>query len=197
MRKQVLAFHFTPCRSSLRLHRMFSGRFEVSVGRFWIVAAIAMVGMLCWNWAPSASAQTAVTGSLNGVVTDSTGAVVAGATVTVVETATGDTRALTTNDRGLYTVPFLKPGAYTVSASAQGLHSNAVSVLILVSQQSVSDLTVTPKGSKETITVSANNVQLVDTQTANITTTFTTEQFEDLPVPAVTSRPLLSPRPAL
>ena len=183
MRKQVLAFHFTPCRSSLRLHRMFSGRFEVSVGRFWIVAAIAMVGMLCWNWAPSASAQTAVTGSLNGVVTDSTGAVVAGATVTVVETATGDTRALTTNDRGLYTVPFLKPGAYTVSASAQGLHSNAVSVLILVSQQSVSDLTVTPTGSKETITVSASNVQLVDTQTANITTTFTTEQFEDLPSP--------------
>ena len=59
MRNQVLAFHFTSCRSSLRLHRMFSGRFEVSVGRFWIVAAIAMVGMLCWNWAPSASAQTA------------------------------------------------------------------------------------------------------------------------------------------
>ena len=34
MRNQVLAFHFTSCRSSLRLHRMFSGRFEVSVGRF-------------------------------------------------------------------------------------------------------------------------------------------------------------------
>ena len=85
-----------------------------------------MVGMLGWNWAPSASAQTAVTGSLNGVVTDSTEAVVPGATVTVVETATGDTRTLTTNDRGLYTVPFLKPGAYTVSASAQGLQSNAI-----------------------------------------------------------------------
>jgi hypothetical protein len=47
-----------------------------------------------------ASAQTAVTGGVNGVVSDSTGAIVPGAKVTIVETATGDTRVLTTNADG-------------------------------------------------------------------------------------------------
>ncbi|MGO8720964.1 MAG: carboxypeptidase regulatory-like domain-containing protein [Acidobacteriaceae bacterium] len=155
----------------------------MSIGRSLIVAATAMVLIHCLNMAPSASAQTAVTGGLNGVVTDSAGAVVPGATVTIVNTATGDTRVLTTNDTGRYTAPFLQPGAYTVSASAKGLQSNTTSVEILVSQQSAANLTVSPTGSKQTVTVSANNAQLIDTQTANLVTTFTTQQFENLPNP--------------
>ncbi len=135
------------------------------------------------NLTPALMAQTAVTGGLNGVVTDSAGAVVPGATVTVVETNTGDTRVLTTNGQGRYTAPFLKPGSYTVSASAKGLQSNAISVQILVGQQSVSNPTVTPTGSTQTVTVNSNNAQLIDTQTANLTTTFTTAQFENLPNP--------------
>jgi len=42
---------------------------------------------------------------------------------------------------------------------------------------------MTPTGSKETITRQRGNVNWSTTQTANITTTFTTEQFEDLPSP--------------
>ncbi|HTU51205.1 MAG TPA: carboxypeptidase regulatory-like domain-containing protein [Acidobacteriaceae bacterium] len=114
---------------------------------------------------------------------DSTGAVVPDATVTIIDTSTGGTRVLTTNATGRYTAPFLKPGKYTVSATAQGLQSNTTSVEILVSQQSAANLTVSPTGSKQTVTVSANNAQLIDTQSANLTTTFTTQQFEDLPNP--------------
>src|ERR1700723_660009 len=128
-------------------------------------------------------AQTAVTGELNGVVVDSTGAVVPGATVTLVDPNTGDTRVLTTNDRGLYTAPFLKPGVYTVSSSTRGLQSTTTSVEILVGQQSVANLTVSPTASKETVTVNANNAQLIQTEDASLTTTFTTEQFENLPNP--------------
>ncbi len=132
---------------------------------------------------PAVFAQTAVTGGLNGVVADPTGAVVPGATVTLVETNTGDKRVLTTNGLGLYTAPFLKPGDYTVSASANGLQSNTISVDILVGQQSVANLTVSPTGSKQTVTVNANNAQLIQTEDASLTTTFTTEQFENLPNP--------------
>ena len=128
-------------------------------------------------------AQTAVTGQLNGVVVDSSGAVVPGATVTLVETNTGDTRVLTTNDHGLYTAPFLKPGVYAVSSSTRGLQSTTTSVEILVGQQSVANLTVSPTASKETVTVSANNAQLIQTEDASLTTTFTSEQFENLPNP--------------
>src|ERR1700753_201273 len=132
---------------------------------------------------PASFAQTAVTGGLNGAVVDSAGAVVPGATVTVIEKDTGDTRALTTNDRGLYTVPFLKPGTYRVSASAAGLRSTATSIEILVGQQSLANLTVSPNADTQTVTVSADNAQLIQTQDASLTTTFTREQFENLPNP--------------
>jgi hypothetical protein len=159
----------------------------VTPSRFWIAGLF--VAVLCFapvtplNLVPFASAQTAVTGGLNGVVTDSTGAVVAGATVTLVEINTGDTRVLTTNGRGLYTAPFLKPGTYRVSASASGLQSTTTSVEILVSQQSVANLTVSPTASKQTVMVSANNAQLIQTEDATLTTTFTSQQFENLPNP--------------
>ena len=135
------------------------------------------------NFTRDAFAQTAVTGELNGVVADSSGAVVPNAAVTLVNPSTGDTRVLKTNGEGRYSAPFLKPGLWTVSASAQGLQSNTISVQILVGQQSVSNLTLTPTSSKEVVTVNASDAQLIDTQTANLTTTFTTQQFENLPNP--------------
>jgi outer membrane receptor protein involved in Fe transport len=131
----------------------------------------------------SALAQTSVTGELSGVVADSTGAIVPNATVTIVNTTTGDTRVLTTNADGRYVASFLKPGRVSVSATAPSLQSNTTSIQILVGQQSVANLTVTPAGNKQTITVSANNAQLIDTQSANTISTFTTEQFENLPNP--------------
>jgi hypothetical protein len=147
------------------------------------IAASLGVSMGLLSPVPALFAQTAVTGGLNGSVVDSTGAVVPGATVTLVETNTGDTRVLTTNGHGLYTAPFLKPGAYTISAAARGLQSNTVSVEILVGQQSAADLTVSPTASKQTVTVNANNAQLIQTEDPALTTTFTTEQFENLPNP--------------
>ncbi|MGB6826525.1 MAG: TonB-dependent receptor, partial [Terracidiphilus sp.] len=45
------------------------------------------------------------------------------------------------------------------------------------------NLTVTPTANKETVTVSANNTQLIQTQDASLTTTFTSQQFENLPNP--------------
>jgi outer membrane receptor protein involved in Fe transport len=131
----------------------------------------------------SASAQTAVTGGLSGVVADASGAIVPNATVTIVNTTTRDTRVLTTNAEGRYVAPFLKPGPFTVSATAPNLRSNSVSVQILVGQQAVTNLTITPTASQQVVTVNANNAQLIDTQSANTISTFTTEQFENMPNP--------------
>ena len=141
-------------------------------------ASITLPGLMA-----SASAQTAVTGGLSGVVADSTGAIVPNATVTIVNTTTGDTRVLTTNADGRYVAAFLKPGKFTISATAPTMQSNTTSVQILVGQQSVANLVVTPAGNKQIVTVSANNAQLIDTESANTISTFTTEQFENLPNP--------------
>lgn len=143
-----------------------------------IFAAIALVNVM-----PCAYSQTAVTGGLIGVIADPTKAVFPGATVTITDATTGDTRVLTTNADGRYSAAFLKPGKYTVSAEAPNLRSNSVSIEILVGQQSVVNLTITPTGNQQVVTVNANNAQLIDTQSANQITSFTTEQFQNLPNP--------------
>lgn len=134
---------------------------------------------------PTASAQTLVTAQLSGVVTDSAGAIVQNASVTIVDTGTGDTRVLTTNADGRYVSPYMQPDKVTVSASAPGLQSETTSVQLLVGQQSVVNLTLTVAASKQTVTVSANNAQLIDTQSANTITSYTTDQFQNLPMPGM------------
>src|SRR5579859_4568488 len=131
----------------------------------------------------SAFAQSATTGSINGTVVDSSGAVVPGATVTITDLATRDQRVLTSNAEGRFTVPFLKPDDFEVSATGQGLQSTKTTVQVLTGQQSAVNLTLAPNATSQTVEVSANNAQLIDTQTSNTTTTFTTEQFQNLPAP--------------
>lgn len=64
--------------------------------------------------------QTAATGQIVGTVADSTGAVIGGATVTVKSAETNFVRAVTTNEYGIYTVPLLPPGTYSVSVTTPG-----------------------------------------------------------------------------
>ncbi|MGC1782665.1 MAG: carboxypeptidase regulatory-like domain-containing protein [Acidobacteriaceae bacterium] len=149
---------------------------------FVLLTAFAILTVLP-SFQPVAFAQSSVTGSINGTVTDSTGAVVPGATVTVKDTTTGAVHTYTTNDHGLFTAPFLPPNVFNVSATAPGLQSTTTSVQILNGQQSQVTVTVTPTASSQTVQVSANNAQLIDTQTSNTTTTFTTRQFQNLPMP--------------
>ena len=132
---------------------------------------------------PPLMAQTTTTGSINGTVADSTGAVVPNATVTVTDMSTGAVHTYTTNSHGLFTAPFLPPDAFDVSATAPGMQSTTTSVQILNGQQTAVTLTVTPSANTTTVKVSALNAQLIDTQTSNTTTTFTTAQFQNLPAP--------------
>jgi Carboxypeptidase regulatory-like domain len=132
---------------------------------------------------PMASAQNATTGSINGTVVDSTGAVVPNAAVTVTDKATGTSLSLTTNAEGRFIASFLKPDTFQVSAKAEGLQSVSTTVQVLTGQQSAVNVMLTPSANIQTVEVSANNVQLIDTQTSNTTTTFTTEQFQNLPAP--------------
>jgi hypothetical protein len=132
---------------------------------------------------PLAFAQTSTTGSINGTVTDSSGAAVPGAAVVLKDAATGVTVNLTTNAEGRFTAPFLAPDIFTVSATAEGFQSNTTKVQVLTGQQSVVNVAVSPTTNTQTVMVNANDAQLIDTQTANLTTTFTTQQFQNLPAP--------------
>ena len=62
-------------------------------------------------------------GEITGLVTDPSGGVVANALVTVTNPQTNFTRTANTNTSGLYTLPNLLPGLYSVKVEIQGFQS--------------------------------------------------------------------------
>ena len=71
----------------------------------------------------SAAFGQRVTGSIDGRVTDTTGAVLPGVEVTVTNDATGLVRNILTNEIGLYNVPLLSSGIYSVQVSLPGFRT--------------------------------------------------------------------------
>jgi len=73
--------------------------------------------LLCYTRPLTAQIASA---TISGGVKDSTGAAVATAQVTVTNEATGISRAMKTNDAGLYVIPGLAIGTYRVEVEASG-----------------------------------------------------------------------------
>src|SRR6185437_6013641 len=67
-----------------------------------------------------ARAQTAGTASIQGTVTDPTGAAIPNAKVTFTNTGTHATRTTATDGSGIYSLPNIPVGAYSLSIAAQG-----------------------------------------------------------------------------
>src|SRR4051812_14759103 len=65
-------------------------------------------------------AQGSVTATLSGTVSDSSGAVVPGATITAKNKGTASTTTAVSGADGLFTIPALEPGVYTVTVTLQG-----------------------------------------------------------------------------
>lgn len=85
-------------------------------------------------------AQT-TNGLVTGSVTDSTGAVVPGVQVKVVNKDTGQERNAVSDASGLYVVPQLAPGVYTLTAAKEGFASvKQESIQLLVNQSMTVDI---------------------------------------------------------
>lgn len=74
-------------------------------------------------------------GSFTGIVKDPSGAVIPGAAVEVTSEGTGATRRVTTSSAGVFHVPGLDIGAYTVRVSAQGFSTYEHTGLQLAANQ--------------------------------------------------------------
>lgn len=80
-------------------------------------------------FAVHAGAQTAGTATIQGVVTDTTGAAVPNAVITLTLTETGLTRSTVSDGQGIYSLPNIPIGPYTLSvtaASFQGFKQHGV-----------------------------------------------------------------------
>lgn len=119
--------------------------------------------------------------TLTGQVTDPSGAIVPHAQIVVTNTDTGVATTVQSNGAGDYTVPFLAPGHYKVSASFAGFKTYVHEGLVLQTEQVVTENIILVLGSvNESVTV-AGETPLVDTATASTGQTLTAEEVEDLP----------------
>jgi hypothetical protein len=75
---------------------------------------------LCLILLSASTSFSQATATINGRVVDQGGAVLPGAGVTVTATGTGVSRNTVTNGEGLYSVPGLNPGTYTIRVELEG-----------------------------------------------------------------------------
>src|SRR3984957_13219341 len=76
--------------------------------------------------APKAFGQ-AEQGTITGSVKDGSGAMVSGAKITATETSTNVVSGTVSDASGYYTIPYLNPGPYNVTAEANGFSSSTIS----------------------------------------------------------------------
>jgi hypothetical protein len=111
--------------------------------------------ILFFAFASIAIAQTD-TGAITGSVSDPAGGVISRSQVTVTNEATNIPVSATTNDRGFYFVPDLRPGVYTVSVQHVGFKLTVRSGLTLQLRQTARvDFTLELGEVNEKVTVTA------------------------------------------
>src|SRR5215831_18242651 len=120
--------------------------------------------------------------TISGTVTDATGASVPGALVEVRNTETVSVTSAQTNETGAFTVPFLIPGNYKLTVTAQGFKQSVRDGIELHSGDKVqADLRLEVGALTETVTVAAESEQL-RTATASMGQTINTTEARDLPI---------------
>ena len=125
----------------------------------------------------------AVYGSLYGTVTDASGAVVPNATVTVTDVTKGTTVTVTANASGDYTVDHLIPDTYNLKVTAAGFQGfEADAITVHADESPKIDASLKAGSSAQTVTVNADTIPELKTDRADVSTTFTTQDVQDLPV---------------
>jgi outer membrane receptor protein involved in Fe transport len=135
----------------------------------------------CALFAGSGFAQQ-ITATLTGTVTDPSGAVVPGATVTVTSLDTALTKTALTNDNGIYTVPFLQPGNYSITVEKTGFSSaKRDNIRLEVAQTAGVDIMLGVTAGEVTVDVETSETPLLQSETSNLETTIEQKLVEDLP----------------
>jgi hypothetical protein len=144
-----------------------------------VISAFALMSFLALT---SVVAFGQVTSSISGTVTDPSGAVVPGATVTVKNADSGIEFKTVTTNQGGYSMPSLSVGKYIVTVTASGFKSvTTQDIEINAGTPATVDLVLEVGQASETVVVQGG-AQIIQTQTANVSTTLNTTQIINLPL---------------
>lgn len=144
--------------------------------------AATALALLCLA-ALSAPAQE-FRATISGHIYDASGGAVPNARIQAVNTATNETNTATTDTSGSYTIPFLRPGVYKVSATAAGFKQSVKDDITLqVAKVLALDFNLEVGAVTESVEVSADALTL-ETQTASRSGVVTTQQVAEMPLNA-------------
>ena len=145
---------------------------------FCSIASVVVVALL--NVLPAIGQSGLAT--LQGVVADPTGAAIPGADVSVRAAQTGVTHDAKTNEAGIYTVPNLTVGNYTITVSASSFESQTLNdVVLTVGQFRELNISLNVGQATQSITVT-ESVNQVNTGETSVEGLVDGKQTRDLPL---------------
>ena len=119
--------------------------------------------------------------SLRGTVIDSQSNAVSGATVSLTNKDTGATQVSTSDANGIYEFNALPVAAYRLTAEHAGFKKKVLEQVQIISEQANSlDLPLEVGAVQETVTVT-DTTQALDTETANLSGTVSSNQIQHMP----------------
>ncbi|MDE3165257.1 MAG: carboxypeptidase regulatory-like domain-containing protein, partial [Acidobacteriota bacterium] len=127
---------------------------------------LLIVGLMClYPWIASAQEVSA---GITGRITDPSGSAIVGATVTAKNVDRGTDWPTTSNEDGIYTLPRLPIGTYSLKIEAKGFKTSIQPNLPLeINQRARLDVTMEIGGVTETVTVSGE-AALLQTDTTQV-----------------------------
>ena len=147
--------------------------------RHFLAHALVVVSVLMFMLS---SAQAQYRASIQGTVTDPQGAVVSDATVTLTNQETNRDSQTTTNAVGVFNFVELAPSRYTITVDKTGFKKYvATDVQIIAEQSNAYNVHLDVGAATDTVNVNGNAVPLVDTETATISGTVTSQQIQTMP----------------
>ena len=121
-------------------------------------------------------------GSITGQVSDASGAAIPSASVTLVNKSLGTNRTVTSNGQGEYTFDDVQIGTYEVDVTSAGFRSFAeTGVVVNVATATRTDVHLAAGGANETVTVSADQIQ-VQTESGSLGNIVDGTQVKELPL---------------
>jgi len=147
----------------------------------WSLSIPRTLWLLVFISASSLLANAQFRASLRGTVTDPQGAAVPGATVTLTNMSTNQKMVTTSDANGIYQFSALQPTPYSLSAEHQGFKTRTLEhVQIIPEQLNSLDLQMDLGEVQQTVTVSGT-VQTLDTETATVSGTISSNQIQHMP----------------
>ena len=150
--------------------------------RRFLFLLLTPIGFAALLLQPQFSAAQGNRASMTGTVTDSSGAIIVGAQVAARNDDTGVETSTVSNDRGIYLVPNLPPGKYSLKITKEGFKPvEFLEVSLILDQVAKLNATLSAGAAMETVTVTSG-APVLETETSTIGTNMNGDVVTDLPL---------------